>query len=93
MRSIESRVGELEKRAGTDADQHTVLIVSFLRPGPIQEETLAYSTIPGGKGDADAQRWDRQPGETLEQLEERATREVPRNARSVPVLFERYAGD
>ena len=88
MRSTESRVSELEKRAGTDADPMTVWIVAFHRPGPdgpVHDEPIGYAVI-GGAGP----QWDRQPGETLEQLKERVTREVPRNAHGAAVLIECY---
>ena len=66
MRSTETRVSELEKRAGTDAKTQTVWVVAFERPGPdgaINDEPIGYAAMG-----EDGLRWDRQPGETLEQL-------------------------
>ena len=68
MRSTETRVSELEKRAGTDAKTQTVWVVAFERPGPdgaINDEPIGYAAMG-----EDGLRWDRQPGETLEQLKE-----------------------
>ena len=66
MRSTETRVSELEKRMGTDTKSTTVWVVSFERPGPdgaINDEPIGYAAMG-----EDGLRWDRQPGETLEQL-------------------------
>ena len=90
MRSTETRVSELEKRMGTDTKSTTVWVV-FHRPcpdGPIADDPIGYAVM-GGAGP----RWDRQAGETLEQLKERVTREVPRNAHGAAVLIECYADD
>lgn len=91
MRSTETRVSELEKRAGTDAKPITVWVVAFVRPGPdgpITSEPKSYAEM--GK---DGLRWNRQPGETLKELKERVTREVPRSAHGSAVLIECYGDE
>ena len=90
MRSIETRLGDLEKRI--DANRLTVFIVRFDRPSPAHG-AIAYSTYRDGWGDGDGkqgQRWDLQPGETPEQLLERAEREVQRGPGGIAVLLECY---
>ena len=87
-RSIDAQVSELER--ASPAMGFEVIIVQFVRPGPngpIEDEPTGYRSGYG----ADESRWDRQPGETLEQLKERDKREAPRSAGGVAVLRESYA--
>ena len=91
MKSIQARLNELEKHAGVDGQQMT-WIVSFVSPGPdgpVHRDPIGYTTAHYGDG----VRWDRQPGETLDNFKERVTREVPRNATGATVLIECYSGD
>ena len=91
MKSIETRLSELEKRAGP-ADNLATWIIQFVSPGPdgpVLDEPTGYTTSNYGDG----RRWDRQPGETVDQLKERACREAPRNENGATALIECYAED
>lgn len=86
---IERRLAALEQRV-TPGDRFDVIIQSFVRPGPngpIEDVPTGYASGWG----ADARRWHRQPGETLDDLKERAKREAPRGAGGMAVLRECYA--
>lgn len=86
MQKLENRIDALERQTATSDNLTTVFIVSFVRPGPdgpIGEDPIAYVGSAG-------ERWDRQPGETLEQLKERASREVMRSPFGVATLRECY---
>ena len=87
MRSTQSRVSDLERRSGGD-DIPESLIVAFVRSGPdgpIHYDPSGYST---SFDDDRAMRWHPQPEETMAQLRERVTLEVPRHSRSAAMLFE-----
>jgi hypothetical protein len=82
---LENRIDALERKMATN-DELTVWIISFVRPGPngpIESEPIAYVGNDG-------ERWDRQKGETLDQLKERASREVTRSAWGFACLRECY---
>ena len=72
MQALEKRLSALEKTAVPD-NRVTAVIRRIVRPGGLDAHAQ-FITAPGG------QRWDRQDGETSEHLEERALREVVRNA-------------
>ena len=81
--NLNKRVEDLESRL-TPRDGLLVLIVSFLgATDGMKHEPVAYVS--------EGQRWERQPGETLEALKARASKEVPRKGQNVGVLREEYA--
>ena len=87
MRSIASRLTDLERRCGGD-DVPDSLIISFVRAGPdgpIHYDPSGYAT---SLSDDQTLRWYRQPEETIAQLRERVSLEVPRNSHSAAMLFE-----
>jgi hypothetical protein len=62
--------------------REVVTIVRFFSAGAEAAEPTGFRTIDG------AQRWEREPGETAEELVERASREGHRNAWGVAVIVE-----
>ncbi len=87
MLKLENRIDALERATGPRKD-FTVYVI-FGRPGPsgpIEDEPIAYV----GRND---ERWNRCPGETLEQLRARASREAKRGSFGIAVLRECYADD
>ncbi len=86
MYKLENRIDALERKIGP-RDDLTVFIVSFVRPGPngpIGDDPTAYVGNDG-------ERWNRQPGETLDQFKARASREVTRSPFGIAMLRECYA--
>jgi hypothetical protein len=87
MRGLDHRVAALEQR--TMPDRLDVIVVSFVRPGiagPIEDVPTGYTA---GWGD-DLRRWDRQPGETLDELLDRAKRNAARRPGCIPCLLTQY---
>ena len=85
MPTLTNRLDALERQA-SPSDDLTVFIISFVRPGPdgpIGDEPVAYL---GG----DDESWNREPGETLDELKARARREVTRSNVGIAVLRECY---
>ena len=70
MQALERRVAALEQ-AGPASDD-LVILIKVVRPGHLDEEILSLH------GD-DGERWVRLPGESEDELIERARREVRRN--------------
>lgn len=90
MRGLEQRIAALEQRVGPAAEQLDVIIVSHVRPGPTGPIEQTPTGYVQDRWSADARQWDRQPGETLDQLKERAKREATRGPGGVAVLRECY---
>lgn len=77
--SLSKRLCALEAASSTD-NRVTAIIRRIVRPRGLDAEAQLI-TAPGG------QRWDLQNGESAEQLEERALREVTRNAGGFATLI------
>ena len=80
MQNLEKRIAELEKGASMD-EGPTTIVVRPLRRGNLDEELLALRAQNG------SQRWTRQPGETEQELIDRASREVTRNGPGCALLM------
>ncbi len=76
--SIERRLETLESRAAPDNMIKTI-IWHVIDPGPVAEMVI----VTGDQGEC----WTRRPGETEDQLMERAQREVTRDARGFARLI------
>ena len=83
MQNLEKRIAELEKGASMDEGPLTI-VIRPLAPGNLDEEVQALRAQNG------SQRWTRQPGETEQELIDRASREVTRNGPGCALLM---AGD
>lgn len=70
MQGTENRIAALEK-ANPPTDDITIFL-KFVSPGHLDDEVFRIKTIEG-------QRWERLPGETQQELIDRASREVKRN--------------
>ena len=87
MQKLESRMDALERQTSTNND--LTVFIKFVSPGPngpIEDEPISYVGDVG-------ERWDRLPGETLDQLKERARREVKRGPFGFAKLRECYIDD
>lgn len=80
MASLGRRIEALE---ALTPRRDLVTIVRFFAAGAEAAEPTEYRSLDGG------QRWEREPGESAEELLERASREVHRNAWGVAVIVER----
>ena len=80
MQNLEKRIAELEKGASMD-EGPTTIVVRPLRRGNLDEELLALRAQNG------SQRWTRQPGETEQELIDRASREVTRKGPGCALLM------
>lgn len=85
MSDLQKRVKALEERAGLGDDRITVIVRTFVRPGPNgpQETALAAFASHGG-----GWRIDREPGEGREAFIDRASAAVPRPSNGVGCLVE-----
>ena len=84
-RSIDARVSELER--ASPASVFDAIVVQYVRPGPdgpIVNEPRGYTSGCG----VDQMRWARQPGEDIDQMRQRATREAARRPGGAVVLYE-----
>lgn len=72
MQSLERRIAALEK-AGTTVEGPQTIIMRALSRGPAENEIQALHATEG------REQWKRQPGETEQELIDRASREVTRN--------------
>lgn len=79
MASLGRRIEALE---ALTPRRDVVTIVRFFAAGAEAAEPTAYRSLDGG------QRWEREPGESAEELLERASREVHRNALGAALLIE-----
>ena len=79
MASLGRRIEALEARTPR---RDGVTIVRFFTAGAEAAEPTGFRTIDG------SQCWEREPGESTNELVERATREVHRNAWGVAVIVE-----
>ena len=80
MQSLEKRIAELEKGASMDEGPLTI-VIRPLAPGNLDEEVQALRAQNG------SQRWTRQPGETEQELIDRASREVTRKGPGCALLM------
>ena len=80
MQSLERRIAELEK-AGAANEGPTTIIIRSITPGNLE---LEMQEMHDSKG---SQQWKRQPGETEQELIDRATREVTRNGQGCALLI------
>lgn len=80
MQNLEKRIAELEKGASMDEGPLTI-VIRPLAPGNLDEELLALQAQNG------SQRWTRQPGETEQELIDRASREVTRKGPGCALLM------
>lgn len=80
MQSIEKRIAELEK-AGSTGEGPMTIIIRWMTTGHRDKE---IQELHDSKG---YQRWKRQPGETEQELIDRATREVTRNGPGCALLM------
>ena len=77
MLNLEKRIAALEGTT-TPADEFTI-IRHYVSPGHIDDEIFCLC-------DDDGNQWTRQPNETEQELKDRATKEVKRNAWGVAIL-------
>ena len=77
MPSLEPRIAALEK--ASPATEGLVLIRRFVSPGRLTEEIQRLQSDTG-------EQWTRQPGETEQELIDRASREATRNQWGVASL-------
>ncbi len=80
MQNLEKRIAELEKGASMDEGPLTI-VIRPLAPGNLDEEVQALRAQNG------SQRWTRQPGETEQELIDRASREVTRKGPGCALLM------
>lgn len=83
MASLGRRIEALE---ALTPRREVVTIVRFFAAGAEAAEPTRFRTIDG------AQRWAREPGESAEELLERASREVRRNDWGLAVVIEESVG-
>lgn len=90
--NVAKRVHELEKRMGR-AEERTLMRLSFVGCDPevIGAERAVLYPVVAFKTTDGAQRWDLRPGESEDQLWERAKAEVGYTECGVAVLMECYA--
>ena len=81
MQSLEKRITELEKSTAL-GEMVTTIVVRFMSPDNLNEE---IQELQGSKG---LQQWKRQPGETEQELIDRATNEVTRNGAGCMMLMQ-----
>ena len=77
MPSLEKRIAALETTSAP-ADDMTI-IRRFVSPGHLDDEIFCLC-------DDDGNQWTRQPNETEQELKDRATKEVKRNAWGVAIF-------
>ena len=80
MQSLEKRIAELEKGASMNEGPLTI-VIRPLAPGHLDEELQELHDQNG------SQRWTRQPGETEQELIDRASREVTCNRPGCALLM------
>lgn len=80
MQSLERRIAELEKAGSTDEGPMTI-VIRWMTPGNLDDEIQELHDWKG------SQQWKRQPGETEQELIDRATREVTRNGPGCALLM------
>ena len=73
MQSLEKRLAALESSDGAGDDRLTIIIRRLVSPGHLDNEVQRLTGAAG-------QIWTRQPGESEQDLTDRAVREVKRNA-------------
>jgi hypothetical protein len=89
--NLEKRVEQLEQRMGTDSD-FRLLVVSFLgcdpeKSGP--ERQIRYE-VTGYSASGRDRKWNRGPGESVEELEARLERELRAEGHKVYAVCECY---
>ena len=83
MQSLERRIAELEK-AGSTGEGPMTIVIRCVTTGNLDGEIQELNDWKG------SQQWKRQPGETEQELIDRASREVTRSGPGCPLLM---AGD
>ena len=80
MQSLKKRIADLEK-AGAINTGLTNIVIRFVTSKKADDELQEFHDWKNG------QQWNRQPGETEQELEDRATREVTRNETGCALLM------
>jgi hypothetical protein len=83
MQSLEKRIAALEQ-ANPEAGFPDTIFILFLQPGETEREIHKLCNTPSG---ADRLEWLRGPNESEQEFKDRASKEVPRNAGGIGMLF------
>jgi len=83
MQSLEKRIAALEQANPEEGFPKTIFLL-FLQPGEAECEIHKLGNSPSG---ADRLEWLRRPNESVQEFKHRASKEVPRNAGGIAMLF------